>query len=56
MIGISRVSGVSRELLGDVPAVQPGQHDVEQDQIRPLGASERNRRLTVRGLEHVEPD
>jgi hypothetical protein len=43
------------QLLCDTPSVQCGQHDVEQDEIRPLRAGERKRRCPVRGLDRVEP-
>ena len=42
------------ELRGNTPAVHLRQHDVQQDEIRPLGTSQRKRRFTVAGLESLE--
>ena len=43
------------QLLGDAPAVHRRQHDVEQDEVRPLRAGKSECLLAVRRLEGVEP-
>src|SRR4029453_9116312 len=45
--------GLRGELLGYLPAVDSGQHDVEQDQVRLLAARDRQRGFAVLGLEHL---
>jgi len=54
MIGISLVLA-RRKFLGDAPSIQFGQHDVEQNEIRPFGTGQGKRRDAIGGLERVEP-
>src|SRR2546423_531193 len=45
---------IGRELAGDVPAVEAGQHHVEEHEVRLFLAGELEPGRPVFGLEHVE--